>query len=150
METETEDDFFKRGRQLARALDRGEPLPAEFGAQIERAAQDNPELPVNFVADSLASLLEPREQATPFVPRNPPDGRSNRQELLQKLIRQVELIITESGAPQGFNAAQWVVQWLEQPLPALGNAKPADYMDTTEGRERVAGLLARMQSSAFS
>lgn len=41
----------------------------EFWARIGRAALDNPDLPVTFVAESLAALAEPREQATPFVPR---------------------------------------------------------------------------------
>lgn len=43
----------------------------EFWAKLGRAALDNPDLPVSFIAESLASLAEPREQATPFVPRNP-------------------------------------------------------------------------------
>ena len=42
----------------------------EFWAKVGRAALDNPDLPVSFVAESLASLLEPREQATPFIPRS--------------------------------------------------------------------------------
>ncbi len=41
----------------------------EFWAKVGRAALDNPDLPVSFVAESLASLAEPREQAIPFVPR---------------------------------------------------------------------------------
>jgi putative toxin-antitoxin system antitoxin component (TIGR02293 family) len=69
---------------------------------------------------------------------------------LQKLIGQVESIMADSEVPQDFNAAHWVAQWLEQALPALGNAKPADYMDTVEGQELVASLLARMQSGAYA
>ena len=42
----------------------------EFWAKIGRAALDNPDLPVSFIAESLASMAEPREHATPFVPRN--------------------------------------------------------------------------------
>ena len=42
----------------------------EFWAKVGRAALDNPDLPVGFIAESLASLAEPREQATPFVPRS--------------------------------------------------------------------------------
>ena len=41
----------------------------EFWARVGRAALDNPDLPVTFVAESLASMAEPREQATPFVHR---------------------------------------------------------------------------------
>ncbi len=42
----------------------------EYWAKIGRAALDNPDLPVSFVAEALASMAEPREQATPFVPRS--------------------------------------------------------------------------------
>jgi len=42
----------------------------EYWARIGRAAIDNPDLPVSFIAESLASLSEPRDQATPFVPRS--------------------------------------------------------------------------------
>ena len=42
----------------------------EFWAKVGRAALDNPDLPVSFVAESLAAMAEPREEATPFVPRS--------------------------------------------------------------------------------
>ncbi len=42
----------------------------EFWAKVGRAALDNPDLPVSFIAESLVSLAEPRELATPFVPRS--------------------------------------------------------------------------------
>lgn len=42
----------------------------EYWAKVGRAALDNPDLPVSFIAESLASLAEPREDATPFVPRS--------------------------------------------------------------------------------
>lgn len=44
----------------------------EFWAKIGRAALDNPDLPVSFIAEALASMAEPREDATPFVPRSRP------------------------------------------------------------------------------
>ena len=42
----------------------------QFWAQVGRAALDNPDLPVNFIAETLMSLAEPREQATPFIPKS--------------------------------------------------------------------------------
>ncbi len=42
----------------------------EFWAKVGRAALDNPDLPVSFIAETLASMAEPREDATPFVPRS--------------------------------------------------------------------------------
>jgi hypothetical protein len=40
----------------------------EFWARLGRTALDSPDLPVNFIAESLMSMAEPREHATPFVP----------------------------------------------------------------------------------
>jgi hypothetical protein len=40
----------------------------EFWARVGRAALDSPDLPLSFIAESLASLAEAREQAQPFVP----------------------------------------------------------------------------------
>jgi len=42
----------------------------EYWAKLGRAALDNPDLPVSFIAESLAAMAEPREDATPFVPRS--------------------------------------------------------------------------------
>jgi uncharacterized protein (DUF2384 family) len=58
--------------------------------------------------------------------------------------------MADSEGDQDFVAAQWVAQWLEHPLPALANARPADYMDTIEGQALVAGLLAKMQTGAYA
>lgn len=69
---------------------------------------------------------------------------------LERLIGQVEAMVAESGNPQGFDANRWLGEWLERPLPALGGAKPADFMDTMEGQELVARLLAQAQSGAYA
>ena len=42
----------------------------EFWAKIGRAALDNPDLPVSFIAESLLSMNETREDAIPFEPRS--------------------------------------------------------------------------------
>jgi putative toxin-antitoxin system antitoxin component (TIGR02293 family) len=69
---------------------------------------------------------------------------------LAKLIGQVETMVEESGDPSGFDAAQWLARWLDRPLPALGGKRPAEYMDTAEGRELVSQLLAMTQSGAYA
>lgn len=49
----------------------GSNLPASQPCHtVERASRDNPDLPVSFVAASLTSLAEPREDSLPFVPRS--------------------------------------------------------------------------------
>ena len=41
----------------------------EFWARVGRAALGNPDLPMSFVAESLASMAEARSESQPFVPR---------------------------------------------------------------------------------
>jgi hypothetical protein len=41
----------------------------EFWAKVGRAALDNPDLPASFIAESLMTMAEPREETTAFVPR---------------------------------------------------------------------------------
>jgi putative toxin-antitoxin system antitoxin component (TIGR02293 family) len=69
---------------------------------------------------------------------------------LERLIGQVAVMVGDSGDSTGFDAARWVGDWLEQPIPALGGAKPADYMDTIEGQERVSRLLVQTQAGVFA
>ena len=45
----------------------------EFWAKVGRAALDNPDLPASFIAESLMSMAEPREDSLPFVPRTDED-----------------------------------------------------------------------------
>jgi len=45
------------------------PGQIELWAKVGRAAIDNPDLPVSFITEALASMAEPREQATPFHAR---------------------------------------------------------------------------------
>lgn len=42
----------------------------EYWAKVGRAALDNPDLPVTFIAESLASMAEPREDALSFAARS--------------------------------------------------------------------------------
>lgn len=69
---------------------------------------------------------------------------------LIKLIGQVESIVRESGVPEGFKAAKWFSDWIEQPAPALGGLKPEELLDTSDGREAVSKLLSQIQSGAYA
>ena len=69
---------------------------------------------------------------------------------IARLIGQVEQMVHESGDPKGFKAAEWVASWLDRPHPALDGKRPAELMDTADGRNLVSDLLARMQSSAYA
>ena len=69
---------------------------------------------------------------------------------LERLIGQVQVMVEQSGDPTNFDASRWVSEWLDRPLPALGGASPADFMDTMEGQVLVSGLLAKSQSGAYA
>ena len=69
---------------------------------------------------------------------------------MSNLIGQVQIMVEQSGRPDGFDAAKWVARWLEEPVPALDGECPASYMDTMEGQRLVSNLLATMQSGAYA
>jgi hypothetical protein len=69
---------------------------------------------------------------------------------VEMLIAQVQTMVEESGNPNGFDAARWVQEWLQKPLPALGGKRPVEYTSTQEGRELVGRLLAMAQSGAYA
>ena len=58
--------------------------------------------------------------------------------------------MVDSGSHKNFDAAHWLSQWLEQPVPSMGNAKPADYMDTLEGQSLVSSLINKMQTGTYT
>ena len=62
--------LYEKARQEAQVEHRTIAGQVEYWAQIGRSALDNPDLPVSFIAESLASLAEPREEATDFTPRS--------------------------------------------------------------------------------
>ena len=69
---------------------------------------------------------------------------------LERLVGQVTEMVAQSGDPAGFDADRWVAAWLDRPLPALGGAKPADFMDTMEGQKLITQLLAQSQSGTYA
>ena len=65
-----DDTLVSQARTAAKAEFRTVQGQIEFWAKVGRAALDNPDLPASFIAESLMSLNEPREEAEPFVPRS--------------------------------------------------------------------------------
>ena len=62
--------LYDQARNDARAEHRTISGQVEYWARVGRAALDNPDLPVTFIAESLASMDEACEDTTPFVPRS--------------------------------------------------------------------------------
>ena len=67
-----------------------------------------------------------------------------------RLVGQVETMVLEAGSKQGFDARSWLARWLTEPLPALGNGKPIDFMDTMDGQALVSQKLAQIASGAYA
>ena len=65
-----DENLINAARVAAKAEFRTVQGQVEYWAKVGRAALDNPDLPVSFIAESFAAMAEPREQSTPFVPRN--------------------------------------------------------------------------------
>jgi len=67
MPVRIEDSLYASARDQAKAEHRTIAGQIEFWAKVGRAALDNPDLPVEFISESLISMAEPIEQAVPFV-----------------------------------------------------------------------------------
>jgi hypothetical protein len=66
MPVRIEPDLYKRAKKEAAIEHRTIAGQIEFWAQVGRACIDNPDLPVNFVIDSLASLETPEKEKISF------------------------------------------------------------------------------------
>ena len=67
MPVRIEDDLYASARDQAKAEHRTIAGQIEFWAKVGRAALDNPDLPIDFISESLISMAEPVGQAIPFV-----------------------------------------------------------------------------------
>jgi len=65
-----DESLVSAARAAAKAEFRTVQGQVEFWAKVGRAALDNPDLPASFIAESLMSMAEPREDSTVFVPRS--------------------------------------------------------------------------------
>jgi hypothetical protein len=70
MPVRIEDNLYQQAKAEAQIEHRTIAGQIEYWASVGRAALDNPDLPISFVVEALASLREPHELATPFVPRS--------------------------------------------------------------------------------
>lgn len=68
-----DEELVGAARAAAKAEFRSVQGQLEFWAKVGRAALDNPDLPASFVAESLMSLAEPREDTVAFIPRSRAD-----------------------------------------------------------------------------
>lgn len=120
-------------------------------------------IPASFVDDIAAEMGRSKEWLLPTLglstatfkrrkSESKPLSKDESERVLgiARLVGQVQAMVEESGDPAGFNAAQWVARWLEEPLAALGGRSPGQLMDTAEGQAIVSNVLARAQSGAYA
>lgn len=69
---------------------------------------------------------------------------------LARLVGQIEAMIEETDSAPGFDTAAWLSAWLREPLPALGNDRPIDLLDTMEGQALVSRTLMQIQGGAYA
>ena len=69
MPVRIEPDLYKRAKKEAALEHRTIAGQIEFWAKVGRACIDNPDLPVNFIIDSLASLETPEKDKLVFKRR---------------------------------------------------------------------------------
>ena len=66
-----------------------------------------------------------------------------------RLIKQVELLLRETGNTEPFDAAAWVKRWLHRPNHALGGAAPELYLHTPQGEALLSNLIGSMAAGSY-
>jgi putative toxin-antitoxin system antitoxin component (TIGR02293 family) len=133
----------------APSLDRIEMVRAGVPAQVLEPLADR-------LGVSLAWLYETTGVARSTGDRKRRAGerlnqdQSERVMGLLQLVGRVRRMVEESGDPEGFDAARWVSGWLDTPLGSLGGQRPADLMDTADGRALVMSLVGQMQAGSYA
>lgn len=130
---------------------------------LDRIAIIKGRVPASYVIALTRSMQIPKERlySTLNLARATIDRKiQKRQRLSQEeserilavvqLIGQVDSMVQESGDPTGFDAAKWMAGWLQHPHPALGGRRPGELLDTADGRNLVAQLLAQQQASTYA
>lgn len=70
-------------------------------------------------------------------------------ERMAVVVATVQRIVEESGDPDGFDARQWVREWVHEPLRTLGGTRPIDLLQTDEGLDEVLRLLRQAQAGTY-
>lgn len=120
-------------------------IPASMVGELSSTMGMSKELLLGSLGLSRATISRKEKDETALS-----KDESERVLGVASLIGKVQTMVEESGDPSGFNAAHWLADWLAKPLPALGGATPASYMDTFEGQRLVAELLSMSQSGAYA
>ncbi len=69
---------------------------------------------------------------------------------LAQLVAEAMRMVRDSGDDSNFDAAAWLGRWVQQSVPALGNRRPADFLDTAIGQQSVMQTLRQIESGAYA
>lgn len=89
--------------------------------------------------------LNPKDE----VPEVAAEAAGHELAVRERLIRQVELLLRESGHSDPFDASAWVDSWLHRPNHALGGAAPEFYLQTPGGEALLARLIGAMAAGSY-
>lgn len=104
---------------------------------------------LGFTLDQLCEVLGVDMPAARSRGRLSPVA-SERVLSLFRLVNFVDSLIERSGDPREFSAVTWLSVWLRQSNPALGGVRPVELLDTDEGMQMLARLIAQMESGAYA
>ena len=69
---------------------------------------------------------------------------------LVTLIGNVMDLVKNGGSSAEFDAYKWVADWLQRPVPAIGDTAPMEFMDTMTGQAIVSNLFEMARSTAYA
>jgi len=120
-----------------------------FPAKLVRSLAADLHVSIEFVIDTLGL---PRRTIFRKIEENKnlDPGQAERVVGIQRLIGQVQVMTVETANEEKFDAGRWLGEWIDQPLPALGGRRPAEYLGDGAGREWVSQLLRQIQAGVFA
>lgn len=69
---------------------------------------------------------------------------------LLDMTAQVDRMVRDAGDAPDFHAGRWFARWLAHPNNSLGGQAPADYLDTSEGRDLIRTRLGQLQYGIYA
>jgi uncharacterized protein (DUF2384 family) len=124
---------------------RHQPFPAKLVCSLAADLQVSKEFVIDTLGLSRRVIFRKIEENKNLDP-----GQAERVVGMQRLISQVQAMIAESGNAEKFDAGRWLGKWIDQPLPALGGRRPAEYLGDSAGREWISQLLRQIQAGVFA
>ena len=98
---------------------------------------------------SQKSNIRREEVFKPVIDLEVHDPYLNPARAVDDIVSHVAKMVAEHGNGEKFEPREWVNQWLDRHVPALGG-KPRSYLGTAEGRALVKNVLDMSWSGAYA